>query len=62
MLFMIWERWPHTAPALSPPYVNLHNANFPGGEIRGQIPEPAAFALLGLGLLGLGVRRRSRAA
>jgi hypothetical protein len=35
-------------------YVNLHNTNFPGGEIRGQlavtattIPEPATFALVG---------------
>jgi hypothetical protein len=42
-------------------YVNLHNAAFPGGEIRGQIPEPAALSLLGLGLLGLAARRRKPA-
>jgi hypothetical protein len=33
-------------------YMNVHTANFPGGEIRGQlllVPEPSSFALLGLG-------------
>lgn len=48
-------------------YVNLHNAEFPGGAIRGQIgdplpapvPLPAALWLFGSGLLGLfGVTRR----
>jgi hypothetical protein len=48
-------------------YVNLHNGEFPGGAIRGQIcdplpnpvPLPAAVWLLGSGLLGLiGVGRR----
>ena len=42
-------------------YVNLHNAEFPGGAIRGQIgdplpapvPLPAAAWLVGSGLLGL---------
>lgn len=38
-------------------YVNLHNAEFTGGAIRGQlsapVPLPAAFWLFGSGLLGL---------
>jgi len=38
-------------------YVNLHNANFPAGAIRGQLPEPASLALLGLGAL-IVLRRR----
>lgn len=47
-------------------YVNIHDANFPGGEIRGQLtevtPEPASLWLLGTGALaacGL-MRRRIR--
>ena len=39
-------------------YVNIHNADFPPGAIRGQlgnvIPEPTSFVLFGVGLLGLG--------
>lgn len=46
-------------------YVNLHNASFPGGAIRGQlaapVPLPAAAWLFGTGLLGLlGMARRKR--
>lgn len=49
-------------------YVNIHDANFPGGEIRGQlvlsiVPEPASLISLAIGggtILGLGwlLRRR----
>lgn len=40
-------------------YFNLHTSVFPGGEIRGQVvPTPAAGALLGMGLLAAGRRRR----
>ena len=39
-------------------YVNIHNGAFPGGAIRGQVPEPGSFALLALGGAGLLLRRR----
>ena len=44
-------------------YVNLHTAAFVGGEIRGQlapVPEASTYAILALGLVGIGavVRRR----
>lgn len=45
-------------------YMNVHDANFPGGEIRGQltlVPEPSTWALLGLGAGGIlwSMRRRA---
>lgn len=54
-------------------YLNIHNAAFPGGAIRGQlqfvgsiaaVPEPATFGLMvaGLGVVGLMVSRRRRQA
>lgn len=38
-------------------YVNVHNSEFPGGAIRGQLPEPATLTLLLLGGAAL-LRRR----
>jgi hypothetical protein len=46
-------------------YVNIHNVNFPGGEIRGwltaaaaPVPEPATFGLGALALIGMAALRR----
>jgi hypothetical protein len=45
-------------------YLNIHNATYPGGAIRGQlgtvVPEPGTFALLALGLFGLAGAGRQR--
>lgn len=38
-------------------YVNLHNSDFLGGAIRGQIPSPGAFGLLALAM-PVALRRR----
>lgn len=46
-------------------YVNIHNVEFPGGEIRGDlpaVPAPASLALLGVGLTALVAHRRRQAA
>ncbi len=39
-------------------YLNLHNNEFPGGAVRGQIPEPSSMILALGGLSALGLRRR----
>jgi hypothetical protein len=45
-------------------YINIHTSAFPGGEIRGflaAVPEPATWAMMLIGFLGLGFAfRQSR--
>lgn len=45
-------------------YFNIHTTFFSGGEIRGfltqKVPEPGSLVLIGLGLAGLGFRRRKK--
>jgi hypothetical protein len=51
-------------------YANIHDTNFPGGEIRGQLmqsttattPEPGTMLLVGMGLAGLAGWKKRRAA
>jgi hypothetical protein len=49
-------------------YLNIHTDLYPGGEIRGfliasPVPEPSAYAMLAIGLAGVGVlaRRKQKA-
>lgn len=39
-------------------YYNIHNAQFTGGAVRSQLPEPTAAGFIGLAAVGLLGRRR----
>ena len=41
-------------------YVNVHTNEFPGGAIRGQVPEPGTALLLAMGLVGLAASTQRR--
>jgi hypothetical protein len=43
-------------------YINIHTADFPAGEIRGQIvvPEPETLALLAVAMTAFAIARRRR--
>jgi CHRD domain/PEP-CTERM motif len=46
-------------------YFNIHNATYPGGEIRGfltPVPEPQTYALMLAGLAGIALAARRRSA
>jgi len=47
-------------------YANIHDSDFPGGEIRGQLiqqtPEPGTLMLLGMGFAGIVAWRKRRTA
>jgi hypothetical protein len=50
--------------AMDEAYLNIHTTSFPGGEIRGflsPVPEPSAWAMMFLGIAGIGFYRRWRA-
>lgn len=50
--------------AMDQAYLNIHTTSFPGGEIRGflsPVPEPSAWAMMFLGVAGIGFYRRWRA-